>query len=173
MKKNTKKTIIIIVASIITTIAAAGVLSQCSRGDDKTQTLNAGDYQVCLLDDASGKTDKDNKGGVSTKDYYKLEDLLSIELDKDADDVEYYVNIYDADKIFIQADKYTKDLTEADLTAYKNLGAVYFKVEIVNTEDEEISWLEKFSLVKAVEVTLGEAEKSSKESSTSNSSEAA
>lgn len=175
-KKNTKKIFGIAAGALAGVVAIVGLTALITRDDDKTKVLKASDYQVCMLDDTTGKTDKDNAGGISTKSFYKLEDLDSIEVDKDAD-VKYYVNVYDEDKIFIQVDEYTGDLKASDKIAYENLGATYFKIEIVDTKDEEISWLEKFDLVKAVDVTLSEgtsAEEDSEEETEENTtSEAA
>ena len=153
-KKNTKKTVVGIVVGVLSLIATVGALSKIVAEDEKTKVLKVSDYQVCLLDDTTGKADEDDKGGISTTSYYKLEDLESIEIaDKDMD-VKYYVNVYDEDKIFMQVDEYMEDLTASDKLAYENLGAVYFKIEIVDPDDDEISWFEKFSLVEAIEVTL-------------------
>ena len=170
-KKDTKKTVGIIALAIAGVVAVVGITSALTN-DDKTKVLKASDYQVCMLDDTTGKTDKDNEGGISTKSFYKLEELESIEVKKDAD-VEYYVNVYDEDKVFMQVDKYTADLKDSDLIAYENLGAVYFKVEIVDTEDEKISWFDKFGLVDSVEVTLNEDVEEDEGKEDENTSEAA
>ena len=154
MKKGTFKYVAIGAAISVVACIGAGALFGRDNDEEKTRTLNSLDYGIYRLDDSTGKKDEDDKSGISTKDYYKLEELQSIEVGKT--DVTYYVNVYDKDKTFIKVDEYTADITDVDLTAYERIGAVFFKVEIVNPEDDEINFFEQCELAKLVTVTLGE-----------------
>ncbi len=156
MKKGTWK--YVAVGAVISAVAVIGVGALFGRDSDeeKKETLNAFDYGIFRLDDTTGKKDEDDKSGISTKDYYKLDELQSIEIGEN--EVTYYVNVYDKDKTFIKVDEYKADMTDIDFTAYERIGAVYFKVEIVDPEDEEINFFEQCELAKLVTVTLGEAE---------------
>lgn len=156
MKKGTWKYVAIGAVVAISAVIGAGVAFGRDKDEEKTKTLNSLDYGIYRLDDTTGKKDEDDKSGISTKDFYKVDELKSIEIG--SNDVTYYVNVYDKDKNFIKVDEYKADITDVDLTAYERIGAVFFKVEIVDSEDDEIGLLEKGDLVKQVTVTLGEAE---------------
>ena len=156
MKKGTWKYAVVGVAVAVVAALGAGALFGRDNDEAKTKTLNALDYGIYRLDDVTGKKDEDDKSGISTKNYYKLEELKSIEVGEN--EVTYYVNVYDKDKTFIKADEYKTDVTDVDLTAYERIGAVFFKVEIVDPEDDEVKILEVSKISKLVTVTLGEAE---------------
>lgn len=146
-------------------VVAFGAISAISRNnDDETKVLNGWAYQTCMLDDTTGKKDEDDKSGISTKDFYELEQLQSIKLtDEKADTIEYTVNLYDADKTFMRAETKTDDFTAEDVAAAMETGASYFKVEIADTDDDKISFVEKFGLSDKVEVTLDVSETEDKE----------
>lgn len=159
MKKQTKKSVALVAAGVaVSVIAFAGASAIHSRDNDE-KTLNAFNYERGNLDDVTGKFD-DEEIGIVTKKYYKFEELKSIDIDGD---VVVYVNAYDEDKTFIQADEYTEDLTEEEIASYSALGGVYFKLEIVDPDDDEISFLEVNKLQEKVTVTLTEAEEEAEE----------
>ena len=157
MKKNTWAKIAIGVVAGIVTLGAVVAISR-SAYEDKSKILDGWAYETCRLDDATGKRDVDDKSGISTKDFYELEQLESIKRTDDDESIEYYVNIYDDAQIFMEALLETDDFTTEDIEAAVEMGAVYFKVEIVDTDDDEISFFEKFGLSDKVEVTLKAAE---------------
>lgn len=158
MKKQTKKSVALVAAGVaVSVIAFSGASAMLKKDEDKT--LNAFNYECGNLDDVTGKFD-DEEIGIVTKKYYKFEELKSIDIDGD---VVVYVNAYDEDKTFIQADEYTEDLTEEEIASYSALGGVYFKLEIVDPDDDEISFLEVNKLQEKVTVTLTEAEEEAEE----------
>lgn len=156
MKKKNNATLII-AGIAIAAIAFSGASAMLKKDEDKT--LNAFNYERGNLDDVTGKFD-DEEIGIVTKKYYKFEELKSIDIDGD---VIVYVNAYDEDKKFIQVDEYTEDLTEEEIAAYSALGGVYFKLEIVDPDDDEISFLEVNKLQEKVTVTLTEAKEEAEE----------
>lgn len=159
MKKNKWAKIAI---GVIAAVVALGAVVAIARSADegKSKVLNGWAYETCRLDDTTGKKDEDDKSGISTKDFYEIEQLQSIKLtDEKAEGIEYYVNLYDADKTFLSVEKQTGDFMAEDVAAAKARGAAYFKVEIVDTEDEEISFFEQFGLSDKVAVKLDVSEK--------------
>ena len=150
-KKN--NTSLIIAGVVIGAIAFAGASAMMNKDEDKT--LNVLNYEQGCLDDVTGKFDNE-KSGIVTRKYYKFEELKSIEIDGD---VLVYVNAYDEDKQFIQVDEYDKTLTKEEIAEYSAIGGVYFKLEIVDPDDDEISLLEMNKLQEKVKVTLTEVEK--------------
>lgn len=156
MKKKNNGTLII-AGIAIAAIAFAGASAMLKKDEDKT--LNAFNYERGNLDDVTGKFD-DEEIGIVTKKYHKFEELKSIDIDGD---VVVYVNAYDEDKQFIQVDEYTESLTEEEIAEYSAIGGVYFKLEIVDPDDDEISFLEVNKLQEKVTVTLTEAEEEAEE----------
>ena len=159
MKKNKWLKWLAIALGAVTLI---GAVSAITHSDDKTQELKGRHYEAHLLDDTTGEVNENNNGGISTVDYYKISQLESIKIADDAE-VEYYVNLYDKDKKFIQVDKHKDDLTDDAFLLYEDLGAVYFKVEIVDTNDDEISFFEKSALAREVKVTISKEETDSED----------
>lgn len=156
MKKNkwAKFAIFAVVA-----VVALGAISAISRNNDE-KVLNGLAYETCRLDDTTGEKDKEDKSGISTKSFYEIEQLQSIKIkDENVEGIEYYVNLYDADKTFIGVERQTGDFMAEDIAAAQARGAAYFKLEIVDTKDEEISFLEQFALSNQVEVKLDASEK--------------
>lgn len=156
MKKKNNGTLII-AGIAIAAIAFAGASAMQKK--DEGKTLNAFNYERGNLDDVTGKFD-DEEIGIVTKKYHKFEELKSIDIDGD---VVVYVNAYDEDKKFLQVDEYTEDLTDEEIAAYSTLGGVYFKLEIVDPDDDEISFLEVNKLQEKVTVTLTEVEEEAEE----------
>ncbi|MBQ3220330.1 MAG: hypothetical protein IJB34_00030 [Clostridia bacterium] len=148
-----KRNVALIVAGVaVAVVAFAGASAVMSRDSGETE-LKARHYEIGRLDSV-GKFDEDDSG-IVTKKYYKVAELKSIEV---KEDVTYYVNVYDKDKTFIQVDEYTDDLTDEALAQYTELGAVYFKLEVVNDEDDEIGFFDRYSLAGDIEVVLEEAD---------------
>lgn len=139
-----------VAVAVIAFAGAAAVL-----GNDSETELKARHYEIGRLDDSTGKFDEDDNSGIVTKDFYKFEELKSIAIEKD---VVYYVNAYDADKTFIQVDEFTEDWTKEDATTYEGIGAVYFKLEVVDEDNDDLSFLDRYSLAGKIEVTLEEVE---------------
>lgn len=159
-----------IAVGVAVTVAAVGLIAAFSKNsEDTVKPLTALDYQGCMLDDLSGKKDENDKTGISTKEFIEFEHLQGIEVGKN--DVTYYVNAYNKDKKLIQVDEYTADLTDEDLTAYANLGVEYVKIEIVDPDDEEISFFDISRVSKLIEVELGEAEETEEEEDTNTEEE--
>ncbi len=159
MKKNKWAKIVI---GVIAAVVAIGVVVAIARSadEDKSKVLNGWAYETCRLNDTTGKKDEDDKSGISTKDFYEIEQLQSIKFtDEEAEGIECYVNLYDDDKRFLSAEKLTGDFMAEDVAAAKARGAAYFKVEIVDTEDEEVSFFEQFVLSDKVAVKLDVSEK--------------
>lgn len=157
MKKNTWAKIAIGVVAGIVTLGAVVAISR-SADEDKSKVLNGWAYETCRLDDVTGKRDVDDKSGISTKDFYELEQLESIKRTDDDESIEYYVYMYDEAQINMDMILKTDEFTTEEIEAAVEMGAVYFKVEIVDTNDDEISFFEKFGLSDKVEVTLKTAE---------------
>lgn len=154
MKKEIKYAVL---GGLVTAVAFAGVTAFLTRNDEKTTDLGAAAYACYRLDDSTGAKNEDDKSGISTTKYYEFGRLESITVEEDVD-VKYYINVYDEDKKFVQVDEYTADLTDEELAAYESIGAAYFKIEIVdpNDDDDEISLLEKIGLSGKVTVTLND-----------------
>ena len=156
MKKNKWAKIAVAAVAVV---VAFGAVSAISRNNDDEKVLNGWAYETCRLNDTTGKKDEDDKSGISTKEFYEIESLKSIKFtDEEAEGIEYYVNLYDEDKRFMSVEKQTGDFMAEDVNAAKVRGAAYFKVEIVDTEDEEISFFEKFGLSDKVAVKLDVSE---------------
>lgn len=158
MKKRNNLTLVI--AGIAVTVITFGAVSGM-KNKDEDKTLNSLNYQIGALDDVTGKFDDEEKVGIVTRKYYKIEELKSIELDKD---VVVYLNVYDEDKTLIQVDEFTEDVTEEVIAEYSAIGGVYFKLEVVDPEDDEISILDAYKLSEKVTVTLREVEDEDKKS---------
>ncbi len=159
MKKNKWAKVAIAAIAVAVTFGAVSAISR-SAGDEE-KVLNGWAYETCRLNDTTGKADEEDKSGISTKDFYEIDQLQSIKLtveDEEAESIEYYVNLYDEDKRFMSVEKQTGDFMAEDVAAAKARGAAYFKVEIVDTEDEKISFLEKFGLSDKVAVKLDMSE---------------
>lgn len=173
MAKQGKKTwaYVGIAVGVAVTVAAVGLVAGAAKKADKVKPLTAFSYQGCMLDDLSGKKDENDKTGISTKEFIEFEHLQGIEVGKN--DVTYYVNAYNKDKKLIQVDEYTADLKDEDLTAYANLGVEYVKIEIVDPDDEEISFFDISRVSKLIEVELGEAEETEEEEDTNTEEEEA
>ena len=154
MKKGTLK--FMAIGAVIAIGAGVGASMALGRNLDnpKTKKINALEYGIYRLNDTTGKIEDDDKSGITTKNFYKLEELQSIEIGEN--EVTYYVNVYDKDKTFIKVDEYNADITDVDLTAYERTGVVFFKIEIVDPEDDEINFFEQCELAKLVTVTLCE-----------------
>ena len=148
-----KRNVALIVAGVaVAVVAFAGASAVMGRDSGETE-LKARHYEIGRLDSV-GKFDEDDSG-IVTKNYHKVAELKSIKV---KEDVTYYVNVYDKDKTFIQVDEYTDDLTDEALAQYAELGAVYFKLEVVNDEDDEIGFFDRYSLAGDIEVVLEEAD---------------
>lgn len=172
MAKQGKKTWIYVTVGVaVGVVAIFGASAVLNRDSDKVKPLTALDYQGCMLDDLSGKKDENDKTGISTKEFIEFEHLQGIEVGKN--DVTYYVNAYNKDKKLIQVDEYTADLKDEDLTAYANLGVEYVKIEIVDPDDEEISFFDISRVSKLIEVELGEVEETEEEEDTNTEEEEA
>lgn len=157
MKKN--KLAKFAIGAIVAIVAFGAIVGIARNGGDE-KVLNGTAYETCRLDDTTGKKVKDDKSGISTKDFYEIEQLHSIKLtDETAEGIEYYVNLYDEDKTFLSVEKVTGDFMAEDITAAKARGAAFFKVEIVDTNDDEISFFEKYGLSDKVAVKLDLSEK--------------
>ena len=154
MAKNDKKKWIKIGAIALGVVVAAGVVTLLTRDGEKEQKLGVFDYQACRIDDVTGKKVEEDNTGISTKNFIKLEQLQSITLSEKAEAVTYYVNCYDDAKTFIQVDEYTADLTAEDMKAYENLGVTYVKIEVVDSDDDEITSLDVLKVSEMLEVTL-------------------
>ena len=158
MKKNKWAKIAV---GVIAAVVAFGAIAAISRSadDDESKVLNGWAYQTCRLDDQMGKTDVDDKSGISTKDFYEIEQLQSIKRTDEDEGIECYVNIYSVDKELIDVILMTDEFTAEDVAAAVEMGAVYFRVEIVDTDDDKISFLEQFGLSDKIEVTLKASDK--------------
>lgn len=156
-KKKWAKIAIGVVAGVLA-IGAFVAISR-SADDDESKVLNGWAYQTCRLDDTTGKKDEDDKSGISTKDFYEIEQLQSIKRTDEDEGIECYVNLYDNGKTFIEAVLMTDEFTTEDVSAAVEMGAVYFKMEIVDTDDDKISFLEQFGLSDKIEVTLKATDK--------------
>lgn len=148
----------VIVAGVILAGGIIGLTVRVSN-NETTRKLGASSFQVGLLNDDDGKypTKDVDKSGLSTKSFYKLEDLVSIKVAEDAE-IKYHVNYYGEDKNFLGASQALEESYNSEIvTGVENLSsAKYIKIEIVPTEDDDetVSWLEKFSYVKQLTVTV-------------------
>lgn len=141
-----------LVGGLITLVAIAGTTAFVGPQEEKT--LTGWDYQTCMLDDETGKKDSDDKSGISTKDFIKVDELVSVTLEDE--DMEYYVNVYDADKAFLTVVKYTADMTDEDFAGIAEQGGEYVKFEIVDADTDEVGAFNRFSIAKGVEITIAE-----------------
>lgn len=150
--KRVFKAVLGVLVTVLTLGAVVSIFSKCSAED--TKELNAFDYKVAVLDDATGKTVKDEKGGLVTKDMYLIDDL-EIKLAKDAD-IKYQLNLYDEEKEWISVKTYTEDFDSSEIETLKATGARYVRIELIPEDDEdgEISLFEKSGYVKQATVTV-------------------
>ncbi|MBQ9713697.1 MAG: hypothetical protein IJV83_00050 [Clostridia bacterium] len=136
-------------------------------------TLVTTEYARYALDDDTGLANEEDQSGISTKMYYLL-DGLQVVLEKDAT-VAYQINYYDKNFRFLGVDTFEEDLEAETVEAMKEAGAVYVKIEIIPTEDEDgsVSILEKNGYVKqaTVQVSTEEVEQPEEESEETSSEE--
>ena len=160
------------IAIAVVALVACGAcysLVQRFKKDDETstvKTLVAQDYARYALDDTTGQANEENQSGISTSSFYNL-DGLKITLAEDAT-VEYQVNYYDKEKAFLGVETLRKNYGDAESSAAKEMGAVYVRIEILPTADEDgvVSALEKSTYVKqlTVEVSTVKPEEETEES---------
>ena len=114
---------------------------------ETTKELSSYSYTIGAVTD--GAIDKEDKSSI-TSDKLKVKNLVSIELDEDAD-VKVYVHWYDGDGDWLSNSEVTEDGTPVAPD-----GAETFRVEIEPTDDNdgEVSALEKGGYAKLVTVTL-------------------
>lgn len=164
MKAKTKKWLKVgcmIIATVLTLGVVVTIASRCDSS--KTKELGAFDYKIGALSDTDGKTVKDDKSGLVSKDIYDI-DGLTVELAKDAD-VKYQLNFYDKDKEWLSVSTYSEDFDADKVEALKTIGAEYARIEIIPLEDEdgEVGLFEKSSYIKQVTVTVSTEEETEKE----------
>ena len=127
---------------LITLIVGLGLVA-CVIGltvrlnnNEKTKTLSTFNYEIGLLDDATGE-ELSGTSSIRTKDYVTT-DGLTVEVKKDAN-VSYVIYFYDTEKEFLSK---TETLTaDYDGTAIPE-GAEYAKIVITPNNDAEVSWTE-------------------------------
>lgn len=154
MKKRNNVTLYI-AGFLIAAVSFAGATALANK-DDET-TLSSINYERGYLNDVTGKLDDEEKIGIVTKNYYKLDELKGISVEDD--DVVAYINFYDEDKNYISYQEIVTEVEGAeDFEGMIDAGAYYFKLEIVDNEDDEISLYDLYKLSKKVTVTLGESE---------------
>lgn len=152
MKKRNNLTLYI-AGFLIAAVSFAGATALANKNDEtKLSSIN---YDRGELSDVTGKFDDEEKVGLVTKKYYKLNELSGIEIEDE--DVTVYINFYDEDKNFLEVQEVSTDIEgveefEGMITA----GAYYFKLEIVDNEDDEISLYDLYKLSQKVTVTLSE-----------------
>ena len=138
-------------------IGSAYSLVQRFKKDDETstvKTLVVQDYARCTLNDTTGQINEEDESGLSTLDFYNV-DGLKITIAANAT-VEYQVNYYDADKAFLGVETLQKNYGDTEVSAAKEMGAVYVKIEIMPTADEDgvVSALEKSTYVSQLTVEV-------------------
>lgn len=146
-------------------------------GKDKPKTLGASDYARYTLN-AAGVANKDDKSGITTKEFIPLEEIDTIKLAEDAE-VVYEMNYYKSDKTFVRMEWRNIDYdAETEAAGLAAEGIAYVRIEILPTADEdgEVGVFEKNDYVEQLTVTLKEVEKetsseSVEETSSSSSSE--
>ena len=154
VKSDKAKWIAVAVGGVVLAAAVIG-LSVRVANSETTKELTASSYSVGLLDDTTGKkpTEDVDKGGLATKEYYKL-DGLAIDLATDAE-IKYQVNYYDEEKNFLTVQTLTVDFEAVEIPELAQT-AEYVKIEIIPMEDDDdsVSWFEKFGYVKQLTVTV-------------------
>ena len=174
MKAKTKKVAKIvgmILAVVVTLGAVVAIASKCDS--EKTKELGAFDYKIGQLSDIDGKSIKDDKSGLVSKDIYDI-DGLTVELEKDAE-VKYQLNFYDADKEWLSVSTYEEDFDGDQVETLKTIGAEYVRIEIIPLDDEDgkVGIFEKSTYVKQLTVTVSteeDVEESEKETETEDTS---
>ena len=144
-KKNMKMTVIAIVAGLGVLLGSGALIRQASS--EKTKELPTYSYSIGAIDDA-GEFDKKDKSSITSEEI-KVKDLVSIEIEEDAD-VIVYVHYYNEDDEYIRSVEVVgEELEEVE-------GAETCRVEIVPTDDDddEVSAFEKGTYAKLVTVTL-------------------
>ena len=146
MAKKDLKSILLTVGVVLAIGLSSGALiRQVSK--EKTKELASYSYTIGVVDE-DGKLDKDEKGAITSEEL-QVKDLVSIEIDEDAE-VMVTVHWYDEDGTLLSSAEVDGDTPTAPE------GAETFRVEIEPTEDEdgEVSALEKGGYAKLVTVTL-------------------
>ena len=144
-KKDLKNILLTVGVVLAIGLSSGALIRQVSK--EKTKELPSYSYTIGVVDE-EGKLDKDEKGAI-TSDELNVKDLVSIEIDEDAE-VEVTVYWFDEDGVLLKS-----DLVEGE-TPTAPEGAETFRVGIEPLEDEdgEISALEKGGYAKLVTVTL-------------------
>lgn len=144
-KQNVKNTLLTIGCVLALVLSSGALIRQFST--EKTKELQSYSYDIGAVT-AEGNFDKEDKTSI-TSDKLKVKDLVSIEIDEDAE-VTVSVHWYDEDGTLLKTDAVT------DGTPVAPEGAETFRVEIEPTDDEdgEVSIFEKGAYAKLVTVTL-------------------
>ena len=145
-KMKLNGTLATILSVIAIALSGGAIARQFSKEDTKEVSVFA--YTVGALDD-EGKIDKKDKSCMVT-DKFDVEDLVSIEIDEDAD-VSVTVAWLDEDGNIIS----TSAVTSGEKpTAPSDAKKFRVEIEATGDEDGEISLLEKSSYANLVKVTL-------------------
>ena len=145
-KKANWKTILIgTLAGLGVLLGGGSLIRQISN--ENTKELPSYSYTIGAVTD-DGDFDKDDASSI-TSDKLKVKNLVSIEIEEDAD-VKVYVHWYNDDGDFLSSAEVTGETPEAPE------GAESFRVEIVPTDDDdgEVGTFEKGTYANMVTVTL-------------------
>ena len=146
MAKRNGKMIALSVCCALALLLSAGALAR-QLAKETTKELSATSYAIGAVT-AEGEIDSKDKTAI-TSDKLKVKDLVSIEIEEDAE-VSVVLHWYDEDDELLSSSVVT------DEKPVGPEGAEYFRVEIEPTDDDdgEVSFFEKGSYANLVTVTL-------------------
>lgn len=143
--RNKTKWIITIIAGICLLAMVIGLAVSISRSTTETR-LGAEAYSVGIINTEDGKINKEEKGSIYTRDKIKLEDIISIELDDDAE-IEYLLFFYDEEGKFLS--------TGTDVDGVDNAKTVRIMITPTDDNNDKVSALFELSrYAKQLEVKI-------------------
>lgn len=148
----------LIVACVLALSVSFGALAAAIRGNtEQEKILTAWDYH-------NFRAPGDNRmytgtGFITTKEYYELEDLKEIRLDRELHEIGFTFFYYNENKDLVDNNDYNyplEEYIEEDIQTAIEYGGVYFKIAIKDFYDEDINFLDKVNLTSRVQVVLVE-----------------
>lgn len=158
-KKTSVLNVIISIAAVLTIAGAAVGLVQHFRGEKEAETrvLKSADFVRCAISTETGEALTDDISGVSTDDFYYIDDNFNVTLDKDAT-ITYSLFYYDEEFNFVDFDEGIEDDFEDSNIDPKNMKSndiVYVKIMLEPVSDADgVSVSEKAGYVSQAEVTV-------------------
>lgn len=140
------------IGAVVSATAVLGAFAIFNKNSDepKTETLNFNDYAIHTYE-SGYKVYSDD--GITTKKFYEISQLKSIVVENK--DCAYSLVFFDEDEEFIsETELLTADYDKLDVAVPEE--AKYFKAEIVDSTDPDITYFEKGRLADGVAITIYE-----------------